>query len=58
MTAFLGRDIRDQSVERPDLVAFAHGKRLVGVIHQRGHFTEASSEEFLDVLGRDRVDLR
>ena len=57
VTPFLGRDVRDEGVERPDLFAPPHGKGLVGVIHEGGHLTETSSEELLNVFRRDRVDL-
>ena len=47
VAVLLGRDVGDQVVERPHLVAAAEVERLKRVVHQRGHLAELAAEQFL-----------
>ena len=44
----LGRDVRDQVVERPRALAVAEVERLERVVHQRRHLAELAAHQLLD----------
>ena len=44
----LGRDVGDQVVERPGVLAIAEVERLERVVHERGHLAEAPPMQLLD----------
>ena len=51
----LGRDVRDQVVERPSALLVAEVERLKGVVQERRHLAELSTQELLDGGGPCRI---
>src|SRR4051794_23181229 len=47
VAVFLGGDVGDQVVERPQAVAIAEVERLERVVHERGHLPEAPAHQLL-----------
>ena len=56
MAAFFGCYIGDQRIVRANGFTVTHCERLISVIHQGGHFAEAPAQEFLNILGSNRID--
>ena len=54
----LGRDAREQVVERPRALPVAEVERLVGVVHEGRHLAELAAQQLLNGGGPHRIGIR